>query len=98
MNQRFGFIMFSTLMMTALAVPLSGSRVFAGQEKSAAGDGAQSKPSTSTVKPDPNQSTPPTASPQDPTDQTKTWGPYDIYSSFEFGVRGIGINGNGNKF
>ena len=47
MNQKLGFILFSTLMMTALVVPSSGSRKFAGQEKSGAGEANQSKSFTS---------------------------------------------------
>ena len=98
MNPRFGLLLFSTLMMTALALPSSGSRVFARQEKSGAGEGTQSRSSTSGGNADSSQSTAQTPSPQEPTAQDQTWGPYEVHSSIEFGVRGIGINGNGNKF
>src|SRR4030095_2434947 len=38
------------------------------------------------------------SSAQEPTVKNQNWGPYEVISSIEFGVRGIGINGNGNKF
>src|SRR5262245_32843130 len=87
MNQRSAFRFFPALILTAgLVVASSGARVIAFQETSGAGGGTQTSGQTQTT----------TA--QEPTAQNKTWGPYDIISSIEFGVRAIGIHGNGNKF
>src|SRR5262249_34020769 len=70
--------------------------VYARQERSGAGEGTQSKASTSGASADAAQKPAPTASALDAKDQS--WGPYEISSSIEFGVRAIAINGNGNKF
>jgi hypothetical protein len=58
----------------------------------------KTKPSTGDKKDSANQTPAQPGSAQEPTPQNQTWGPYEVSSSVEFGVRGIGINGNGNKF
>ena len=108
MNQRSAFRMLTALILTAgLFVASGGARVFAGQEEKKV-EGTQSKPAASDVKDATvksaqagaqEQKPAQTAATQEPTtDGTRTWGPYDIFSSIEFGVRGIAISGNGNKF
>jgi hypothetical protein len=88
----------------------SGARLSAYQERQEAGDAAKAKAPTGdqnadsadkTVQSDKIQDTrsaSPTAAPEPKPAQDQTWGPYTILSSIEFGVRGIGIHGNGNKF
>ena len=100
MKQSTAFRAFHALLLTALLVASSGSAsVLAYQEKPKAGEETQSKSSTSSAKTDPTQTTAQATSAQTPTpDQDKTWGPYAVHSSVEFGVRGIGIHGNGSKF
>src|SRR6185503_1733339 len=100
MNQRSASRLFSVLILTTgLFVFLSGASVFAFQEKSGTVEVTQSKSSASGEKAAAAQGTPqaPGAQPNNP-DGDQTWGPYDVHSSIEFGVRGIAINGNGNKF
>jgi hypothetical protein len=92
MNQRFIFRLFFRLMlMLGFVVASQGAGVFGGQEKPATAAAAQSKPAAGE-----KAAVDPTA-PATPA-QEPTWGAYQIISSMEFGVRGIGINGNGNKF
>ena len=94
MNKGSAFRSLPTLMLTAvLAVASVGVSVFARQEKSGDGEVTQAQTSNggekaATVKA--------TATPEPPAEQT--WGPYGIYSSVEFGVRGMSVDGNGNKF
>jgi hypothetical protein len=94
MKQISKFRLFSALLLTlGLIAASSSTRVLAYQE------GVQSKTSTSGAKADTTQTTTQTTSAQTPkVDQDKTLGPYEVSSSIEFGVRGIGIHGNGNKF
>jgi hypothetical protein len=110
MNQRSSCGLFYLLILaTVLVTTSSGGRVFARQE-SGAGTGAQTKNSNGAKKADATQKTnqapnaqdskpaQTTGAPEPKPVQDQTWGPYQIYSSIEFGFRGIGINGNGNKF
>lgn len=94
------FRLFPALVLTAgLVLASSGASVLASQEKPGAGQGTQPKPAASGEKAEASQNTAPTTSAQEPKPvYDQTWGPYETFSSIEFGVRGIGIHGNGNKF
>jgi hypothetical protein len=88
MNERPAFRLVSKLILTVgLVLASCGARVFACQENPKSGQDTQSKSSASGD----TQEEPKSAYDQ-------TWGPYEVISSIEFGVRGVGINGNGNKF
>jgi hypothetical protein len=97
MKKKHLFRLFAMLILTAglLEMP-SSAKVFAYQDQSGQGGERQSKPADK--KADTSQTTAQPTSSQEPTAQNQTWGPYEVFSSIEFGVRGIGINGNGNKF
>jgi len=106
MYQRSAFRWFPALILTAgLLFAPSGEKAFALQDKPGDGGETQSKPDDKTQskpadkKADSSQTTSQQATgSQEPTAQNTNWGPYEVFSSVEFGVRGIGINGNGNKF
>src|SRR5262245_62209606 len=105
MNQRSAFRWFPALILTAgLLFASSGKKTTDKQDKPGDGTETQSKPADKTQskpadkKADASQTTSQAASSQEPTAQNTNWGPYEVFSSVEFGVRGIGINGNGNKF
>src|ERR1700750_331490 len=94
MNKGSAFRSLPALTLTAVLVVVSCVvRVVTCQEKTGAGEVTEAKPSpgggkTATGKP--------AATPEPAAEQT--WGPYGIYSSVEFGVRGMSVDGNGNKF
>jgi hypothetical protein len=95
MKERPALILFPALILAGgLVVASSGTGVFAFQEEPKAGQESQSKASTSGEKAD----TQATGAQEPKPAQEQTWGPYEIISSVEFGVRGISMNGNGNKF
>lgn len=100
MKQKLAFRLFSALLVaTGLIAASSVTRVVAYQEKP--GTGARTAPEapTSDNKVETTSKTAPPTKTQEPQpDPDRTWGPYQIFSSIEFGIRGIGINGNGNKF
>jgi len=92
-------LFYTVIVMAGLVAASSGAKVFAGQDKPPADEAAKPKVSTTGQKADAVDSpAQPTKAPEPETPQEQTWGPYRVASSIEFGVRGIGINGNGNKF
>ena len=99
MNQRSAFRSFSAVLLTAgLVVASGGASVFAFQEQHPANvEGAKPKDSTAGQKADASDKTTPAPGVAGPAPE-KGWGPYQVVSSIEFGIRGIGISGNGNKF
>ena len=100
MNQKSGFRRFSLFLLAAgLIAALDGARMLAYQNDSDIGKKTQQKSSSGGQTHDATGTTGQSSGAQTSQgDQDQTWGPYEITSSFEFGVRGIGINGNGNKF
>src|ERR1044071_1239950 len=100
MNQGSAFRPFPALLVTACLVVASaavGAGVFARQEKSGAGEVVESKTSSGAEKADAGGKTARAAATPEP-EREQTWGPYGVYSSVEFGVRGMSVDGNGNKF
>lgn len=100
MNQDFAFRPLPALLLTAGLVVASaavGASVFARQEKSGAEVVTESKASTGVEKAKAGEKTAQTASTPEP-EREQTWGPYGVYSSVEFGVRGMSVDGNGSKF
>jgi hypothetical protein len=92
-------LFFALILMLGFFVTSRGASVLTYQEKPKAEEGTQSKASASGEKADTTQGTAQAVSAQAPKPaQDQTWGPYEISSSIEFGVRGIGIQGNGSKF
>src|SRR5215204_2927222 len=86
--------LFPALALTAgLLVASVGVSVFARQEKSGDGEVTQAQTSNGGEK---GATVKAAATPEPAAEQT--WGPYGIYSSVEFGVRGMSVDGNGNKF
>jgi hypothetical protein len=79
------------ILVTSLVV----TSVLARQQKLDAVQETQSKPAAGDQTNATKQAT--QSSTADPA-QDQNWGPYQIGSSIEFGVRGVGIHGNGNKF
>lgn len=99
MNRRSAFRLFSASILAAeILFASSVATVSAYEDKPKNSGGTQSKPSTGDKKDNANQTQAQPSTAQEPTPQNQTWGPYEVSSSIEFGVRGIGINGNGNKF
>jgi hypothetical protein len=109
MNHRFLFrLLLVPTLVVGLGATLSGASIVARQEKAGTGTATQSKASTSSEKTDAVKDTTQAAQDAKPAQSTATqapeptqngtWGPYEVISSIEFGVRGIGIHGNGNKF
>lgn len=100
MNQRAPYRLFYAVILVAgISVAPSVTKVFAGQEKPAAGEATKTRPSTSGQQPEAAAQTAQATKAAEPEPaQDQTWGPYQVISSIEFGVRGIGIHGNGNKF
>jgi hypothetical protein len=95
MNQRFAFRLGSALILAAgFVAASSGAKASANQEKSATGEETQSKADAGVARP---AAQAPWASEPKST-QDPAWGPYTVFSSVEFGIRGIGIHGNGAKF
>ncbi|HEU4389704.1 MAG TPA: hypothetical protein VFV34_18005, partial [Blastocatellia bacterium] len=95
MNQRSALRTFYAFLLTAGLVGVAlGATVFVGQEKSGTGEVTSSK-AVASEKGSAAQST---AQASGAHDHDQTWGPYQVFSSIEFGVRGISIDGNGNKF
>ena len=94
MNQSYALRLFPALILAAgLVLGSSVTRVLARQEKSEQVEATQPKPSPDGKKAETVQ----TASTPEPT-QEKSWGPYGVTSSIEFGVRGMSVDGNGDKF
>src|SRR5262245_25030406 len=94
MNQRTAFRLFPALILTAgLLVASSAVKVFACQDKSQDSGETQSKPADKAQskpadkKTDASQTTSQTTGSQEPTAQNPNWGPYEVFSSVEFGVR-----------
>lgn len=102
MNERTTFRFFSALLLTAgLILTLSSATVSASQEKPKPAETKPTPTPTSTPTPakaDDPQAAQATSTPTASPDQDQTWGPFTVYSSIEFGGRGIGITGNGSKF
>lgn len=91
MNQGYAFRFFRALILAAgLVLASSVARVSARQEKSEQVEATQPKPSPDGKKAE-------TASTPEPS-QEKRWGPYGVTASIEFGVRGMSVDGNGDKF
>src|SRR5215207_1890921 len=99
MNKGSAFPSFPALILAAgLVVASVGASVFARQDKSRADEVTESKASATGVeKADAGGKTAQTAGTPGPT-RERTWGPYGVYSSVEFGVRGMSVDGNGSKF
>jgi hypothetical protein len=94
MDQRPASRPFPTLILMAGLVLVSvGARVTVCQEKSGTVEATQSKTSTGSQKANTAQAA---STPEPARDQT--WGPYEVYSSVELGIRGMSVNGNGSKF
>ncbi|MFL6333529.1 MAG: hypothetical protein ACJ754_09500 [Pyrinomonadaceae bacterium] len=94
MKQSHAIRLFPALILAAgLVLASSVARVSARQEKSEQVEATQPKPSPEAKKPETAQ----TAGTPEPA-QEKMWGPYVTTSSIEFGVRGMSVDGNGDKF
>lgn len=98
MKGRLAIRLLRALLLTAGLIAASGgARVVNCQEKSGAVAAASPTPSPGGEKAEGREGKAKTTGAQEPAEE-KMWGPYEVYSSVEFGVRGISINGNGNKF
>lgn len=86
--------LFPALSLAAgLFVASAGASVLARQEQSRPDEVTQAKTSDGGGKTDSAKA----ASTPEP-EREQTWGPYGVYSSVEFGVRGMSVDGNGSKF
>ena len=98
MNQGSACRPLTALILTAgFVLASAGAGVFARQEKSGSGEVTESKVSAGGEQANAGGKTAQTAGTPEP-ERERTWGPYGVYSSVEFGVRGMSVDGNGNKF
>ena len=95
-HQRYEYRFLYALILSAGVLLTGVSGALAFQENPTAGSGAQASQSASSEKAKATQAA--ITVPEPKPAPEATWGPYQVVSSIEFGVRGIAINGNGNKF